>query len=88
MEPDLEKILRAHARFLAADTDIDPDLSLASLGVDSLDLIELVIQIEEKFGVEIPANQVNPKTFSTPASIWRLLCQLDPELTASESSRL
>ena len=77
-----------HARFLADGIDIDPDLSLASLGVDSLDLIELVIQIEGKFGMEIPPDQVTPETFSTPASIWRLLCQLDPELAASESSRL
>ena len=88
MESDLEQILRAHARFLAADTSIDPDLSLGLLGVDSLDIIELVVQIEGKFDVEIPPDRVTPETFSTPASIWRLLCQLDPELSASESSRL
>ena len=88
MERSLEQILRPHARFLAADADIDPDLSLASLGVDSLDIIELVVQIEDTFDVEIPPDRVTPETFSTPASIWRLLCQLDPELAAIESSRL
>ena len=87
LEPDLERILRAHARFLAADTGIDPDLSLAFLGVDSLDIIELVVQLEGKFDVEIPPDRVTPETFSTPASIWRLLCQLDPDLAVSESSR-
>jgi len=88
LERSLEQILRAHARFLAAGADIDPDLSLASLGVDSLDIIELVVQIEDTFDVEIPPDRVTPETFSTPASIWRLLRQLDPKLTASESSRL
>ena len=88
LDPDLELVLRAHARFLAPGTDIDPDLALASLGVDSLDIIELIVQLESKFDVEIPVDQVTPETFSTPASIWRLLCQLDPELAASESSRL
>jgi acyl carrier protein len=83
---DLEKILRTHARFLAPDTEIDPDLSIASLGVDSLDIIELVVQLEGQFDVEIPLDQVTPETFATPGSIWRLLCQLDPELAASESS--
>jgi acyl carrier protein len=88
LHADLEQILRAHARFLAPGTDIDPDLSIASLGVDSLDIIELVVQLEGKFDVEIPLDRVTPETFSTPGSIWRLLSQLDPELAASESSRL
>lgn len=85
---DLQEILRMHARFLAPGTEIDPDLSIASLGVDSLDIIELVVQLEGKFDVEIPLDQVTPETFATPGSIWRLLCQLDPELSSSESSRL
>jgi acyl carrier protein len=88
LEPSLERILRVHARFLAAGADIDPDLPLASLGVDSLDIIELVVQLEDAFDVEIPPDRVTPETFSTPASIWRLLRQLDPNLAASESSRL
>lgn len=88
MHAGLEKILRTHARFVAPGTDIDPDLPIASLGVDSLDIIELVVQLEGKFDVEIPLDQVTPETFATPSSIWRLLCQLDPELAANESSRL
>jgi acyl carrier protein len=88
LDPDLERILRMHARFLAAGTVIDPDLSIASLGVDSLDMIELVVQLEGRFDVEIPPDEVTPETFSTSASIWRLLCQLDPRLAANESSRL
>ena len=88
MDPELERVLRTHARFLGPGTDIDPDLSIASLGVDSLDIIELVVQLEGKFDVEIPPDQVTPETFATPASIWRLLCQLDPALAVSESSRL
>jgi acyl carrier protein len=88
MEPKLERILRAHARFLRAGIDIDPELSLASLGVDSLDIIELIVQIEGEFDMEIPPDRVTPETFSTPTSIWRLLCQLDPNLAVSESSRL
>jgi acyl carrier protein len=88
LHADLEKVLRAHARFLTPGTDIDPDLPIASLGVDSLDIIELVVQLESKFDVEIPIDQVTPETFATPGTIWRLLCQLDPELAANESSRL
>ena len=88
LDLDLERVLRTHSRFLSPGTDIDPDLSLASLGVDSLDIIELVVQLEGQFDVEIPPDRVTPETFATPASIWRLLCELDPELAMSESSRL
>lgn len=84
----LEKILRAHARFTAADSDINPDMSLASLGVDSLGIIELVVEIEDEFDLEIPPDQITPETFATPTSIWQLLCRIDPKLVESQSSQL
>jgi acyl carrier protein len=83
---DLEKLLRAHTRFMSAGEDIDPDMPLASLGVDSLDMIELIVKIEDKFDLDIPAEQVTPETFATPASIWRLLCQIDPTLAERQPS--
>ena len=88
MSQSLEKILRAQARFLAADADITPDMSLASLGIDSLGLIELVFEIEGEFDLEIPPEQITPETFATPASIWRLLHQIDPTLAESQPSPL
>jgi len=88
LAPSLEQILRTHARFIAAGADINPDMALASLGVDSLDMIDLIVKIEDEFDLEIPPEQVTPETFSTPASIWRLLCQINPELAESQSSHL
>lgn len=81
-----EKVLRAHARFIDAGADIDLDMPLASLGVDSLDIIELIVEIEDEFDLDIPAEQVTPDTFATPASIWRLLCQIDPALAECQAS--
>lgn len=85
---DLKKMLRSHARFIAADADITADMPLASLGVDSLGLIELVGQIEDQFDLEIPAEQITPETFATPASIMHLLHQIDPKLAESQPSIL
>jgi acyl carrier protein len=84
----LEKLLRANARFISSNADINPSIPLASLGVDSLDMIELVVQIESEFDLEIPLEEINSKTFSTPASIWQLLCRIDPKLVESQSSQL
>lgn len=35
---------------------IDQDTQLATLGVDSLDFVELLFMIEEKFSIDIPFN--------------------------------
>lgn len=79
----LEKILREHARFISISSNIQSNMALASLGIDSLDIIELIVKIENEFDLEIPPEQVTPDTFSTPDSIWRLLCQIDPKLVES-----
>jgi acyl carrier protein len=84
--PTLEKILRVHARFIPADSDINPEMSLESLGVDSIGMIELILQIETEFDLEIPAEQITPETFATPASIWRLLSEINPKLDQSQQS--
>lgn len=33
---------------------ISPDVSFSELGLDSLDVVELVMAIEEEFAIEIP----------------------------------
>lgn len=45
------------------DLPLDRDTSITSLGVDSLDFVELLFMIEEKFGVDIPFNANADGTF-------------------------
>jgi acyl carrier protein len=41
---------------------VTPDMRLDELGAESLDVIEIVFELEEKFGIDIPfrANQATP----------------------------
>lgn len=49
-----EKIKRIMAEQLGLDeNDITMDTSFEELGVDSLDLFQIIIEIEEEFGVQI-----------------------------------
>ena len=55
-----EKIIALTAEHLGIDADsISETASLKEdLGVDSLDLCELVMELEEEFGIEIPSEDL------------------------------
>lgn len=45
-------------RFLTAEVSFDPSTSFADFGIDSMTVVELVMFIEEEFGIVIPADQL------------------------------
>ena len=45
---------------LAGDVDLNPETELSQLGVDSFSLMELVLFIERRFGLELPAEALIP----------------------------
>ena len=47
-----KEILNELKKFLKK-TDIDLDQSLRNLGIDSLDLLDLILEAEEKFNISI-----------------------------------
>jgi acyl carrier protein len=58
-------------------TKVDPSLltsnaQLSDLGIDSLDLIEVVFDLEDKFGIEIPFNANSVSAMSDSASLQTL----------------
>ena len=70
-------------KVIAAEASIDPaiiapDTSVADLGISSLDLIELIFKIEERFGVEIPSDggpleNTNVKVFELLDAIEKII---------------
>lgn len=52
------EFLRSHV--LAADVEVGPDTDLSAIGVDSFSLMELVLFIERRFGLELPAEALTP----------------------------
>ena len=55
-----EKIIALTAEHLGIDADSisETDSFKEDLGVDSLDLFELVMELEEEFGIEIPSEDL------------------------------
>jgi acyl carrier protein len=63
MEPLEDKVLRdiqeIIAEFLCCEVnDITSDARLVDLGADSLDMVEIVMEIEEKYNIEIYENDL------------------------------
>jgi acyl carrier protein len=56
-----ETIKRIIAKQLSrAPEDITDDSDLTSLGIESLDLLEIVYEVETQFGIQIPYNANEP----------------------------
>lgn len=57
---EIESALSAYLRkrFLAKDAKLESDTAFAELGIDSMTVVELVMFIEEEFGITIPADQL------------------------------
>jgi acyl carrier protein len=65
--------------------ELSPDTQLEALGADSLDLIEIIYAIEEKFNIDIPfnANQQASIPFSTIADVTSAVGKLVVAKTAT-----
>ncbi|WP_328340491.1 acyl carrier protein [Micromonospora sp. NBC_00421] len=64
----LQAVLANHLRKIPEGTDWT-SVPLPDLGLDSLSAIDLVIDIEETFGAEFPANLLVRETFATFAAL-------------------
>ncbi|MFG1299833.1 acyl carrier protein [Xanthobacter sp. V3C-3] len=74
---------------IAAEASIDPsiiaaDTSVSDLGISSLDLIELIFKIEERFGVEIPAE--GGPLENTDVKVFELLDAIEKIIDAGKGT--
>jgi acyl carrier protein len=68
-----EKLLRAHCRFLGDGSPVDPDTHLATLGMDSMEIVSLIVDLEDGFGFQLPEELLAPEVFATPGTLWDAL---------------
>ena len=68
--PDrLYEVIRPYLRS-SGGASISPDSDLRSMGLDSMQAIELLFAIEDEFGHSIADSKMTDKTFSTPGNLW------------------
>ena len=59
-----------------AASDLCEDQSLLDAGLQSLDMVTLMLALEAEFDLEFPQHQMTPDNFRSVRSIGRLVAQL------------
>jgi len=55
------------------DEELDFDVTMANLGIDSLAIVHLIVRIEDEFDLVFPRSLLLPRVFTSPASLWSAL---------------
>ena len=45
--------------------------------LDSIDIVSLVAEISDAFGVDIPAEEIVPENFNSARAMWAMIRRLD-----------
>lgn len=68
--PEYEVIVRSRLIDPPSLGEMDPDLNLPGAGLDSLETISLIVELEETFAITLPDSMLSMETFSSPARLW------------------
>jgi acyl carrier protein len=55
---------------------LDPEVELRDVGLDSMDIVRLVLAVESEFACTIPDNRITPANFRTVSSVCALVSEL------------
>ncbi|SFC88260.1 phosphopantetheine-binding protein [Streptomyces aidingensis] len=78
--------LLAHLPVASGD-DFAPGDDLSALGLDSMGVVQLLTDLEETYGLELPDELITEETFETVGSLWEAVGPLIPaeRLTGAEA---
>lgn len=64
-----EAVLRRHLRHLPDGQELPEDASLRGFGLDSMQAVELLFDLEDELGLTLPDELMTGDTFATPGSL-------------------
>lgn len=72
---EFQEILRPHLPY-ANSGDLAAEDELAALGLDSMGVVQLLADLEDRYELELPDDILNEETFATVGSLWLVLSSL------------
>lgn len=76
MEEQIRAIVTAHGRLSADVNQIGIDASLYQAGLTSHASVNLMLALEDEFGIEFPERMLRRRTFETIAAIMAAVAEL------------
>ncbi|MAS92991.1 MAG: phosphopantetheine-binding protein [Verrucomicrobiales bacterium] len=70
---EVEAVVRPHLKLLSPEDTLTPEQSLGEAGLDSMASIDLLLDLEERFGVTIDDDNLTENSFATLAEIQNLI---------------
>lgn len=67
---DYERLVRAYCEFADSDSPLDLATPMVDLGINSSQVILLVVDLEEAFDIEFPIEFITAEVFETPGTLW------------------
>ena len=78
MLPEFDAVLRDNLGLDPGET-LEPGAPLTDYGLDSLTAVNIVADLEERFAVTFPDEQIMHATFSSAETLWRVVSALRDE---------
>ena len=72
----MEKLLEI-LKGIRPDVDFENETELIDEGIlDSFDVVSIISEIDDAFGVQIRINELDPENFNSAEAIWNLIERL------------
>lgn len=72
----MEKLLEL-LKSIRPDVDFENETELIDEGIlDSFDVVSIISEIDDAFGVQIRINELDPENFNSAEAIWTLIQKL------------
>ncbi|GAA1007819.1 hypothetical protein Aple_043890 [Acrocarpospora pleiomorpha] len=75
MPHEFQAILRRHLPY-AEPGELSPGDELTALGLDSMGVVQLLVDLEDGYDLELPDDILDEETFATVGSLWAALAVL------------
>lgn len=72
-------LLRENLPEFPEEATLEPDTDLVAAGLDSVQLISLVMALESEYGVTFADEYFSSNTFATAAAVWQAVQELRGE---------